>query len=170
MPRRWHVIAHLCRKHGLRRGVELGVREGRFTKHILLHVPGSHMTGVDSWCALPTRDEPGAETYERWPMARYRAEALALAGHFPGRCRMLEMTTDEAARVVPDSSVDFVFVDADHTEEAVARDIAAWTPKVRLGGLIAGHDIRWPTVRRAVAASGPFEEAGHDQVWLRWLR
>ena len=146
------------------------MREGRFTKHILLHVPGSHMTGVDSWCELPTRDEPGAETYERWPMARYRAEALALAGHFPGRCRMIEMTTDEAALVVPDSSVDFVFVDADHTEEAVARDIAAWTPKVRLGGLIAGHDIRWPTVRRAVAASGPFEEAGHDQVWLRWLR
>ena len=116
--RRWQLIAQLCRTHGLRRGVELGVREGRFTKHILLHVPGSHMTGVDSWCALPTRDQPGAETYERWPMARYRAEALALAGHFPGRCRMLEMTTDEAARVVPDSSVDFVFVDADHTEEA----------------------------------------------------
>jgi hypothetical protein len=41
---------------------------------------------------------------------------------------------------------------------------------VRPGGLIAGHDIRWPTVRRAVAASGPFEEAGHDQVWLRWIK
>ena len=78
--------------------------------------------------------------------------------------------TDEAALVMPDASVDFVFVDADHTEEAVARDIATWTPKVRPGGLIAGHDIRWPTVRRAVAASGPFEEAGHDQVWLRWIK
>ena len=59
---------------------------------------------------------------------------------------------------------------AEHLKTCVARDIAAWTPKVRLGGLIAGHDIRWPTVRRAVAASGTFEEAGHDQVWLRWIR
>jgi predicted O-methyltransferase YrrM len=98
--------------------------------------------------ALPARDEPGAETYERWLMARFRAEALSLASLYPGRCRMLEMTTDEAALVVPDASVDFVFVDADHTEEAVARDIATWTPKVRPGGLIAGH----------------------NQVWIRWIK
>lgn len=54
--RRWQLIGQLCRTHSLRRSVELGVREGRFKKHILLHVPGSHMTGVDLWSALPTRD------------------------------------------------------------------------------------------------------------------
>ncbi len=167
--RRWHIVADLCNRHGLRRGVELGVREGRFTKHILVHVPDSQLIGVDVWRALPTRDAPGAETYAEWPMARYRAQAIALVDQFPNRCRMLEMTTDEAAKALPDASVDFVFIDADHTQDAVARDIAAWTPKVRPGGLIAGHDIRWPSVRRAVAASGPFEEVGHDEVWLRWI-
>jgi hypothetical protein len=168
--RRWHLLADLCIRHGLRRVVELGVREGRLAGHLLASVPESHVTGVDLWRVQPPRAEPGAETYDGWPMARYRAAALALAARNPGRCRMLELATDEAALVVPDGSLDLVFVDADHTERAVARDIATWTPKVGPGGLLAGHDIHWPSVHRAVAASGPFEEAGHDHVWLRWIR
>lgn len=46
----------------------------------------------------------------------------------------------DAASMFPDGSVDFCFIDADHTPAGVRRDIAAWWPKVRAGGLLGGHD------------------------------
>jgi hypothetical protein len=57
----------------------------------------------------------------------------------------------ETARAFADSSLDFVFIDARHTYEAAREDIAAWWPKVKPGGLIAGHDYtNSPGVRAAV--------------------
>jgi hypothetical protein len=45
-----------------------------------------------------------------------------------------------AAATFKDQSLDFVFVDATHSFEAVSEDLAAWWPKLRPGALIAGHD------------------------------
>ena len=49
-----------------------------------------------------------------------------------------------------DESLDFVFIDADHSYNGVMRDVEAWAPKVRKGGMIIGHDIHFPTVKQAV--------------------
>ena len=50
-----------------------------------------------------------------------------------------------------DGSVDFVFIDADHTYESVVKDINAWLPKVKKGGMISGHDYLNPCgVKQAV--------------------
>jgi predicted O-methyltransferase YrrM len=56
----------------------------------------------------------------------------------------------EAAKLIPDGSLDFVFIDALHTYEAVLEDLAAWHPKVRRDGIVAGHDYRWDGVQKAV--------------------
>jgi hypothetical protein len=55
-----------------------------------------------------------------------------------------------AAGLFADDSVDLVFIDAEHTYESVRDDLQAWWPKVRSGGLLAGHDYGWPGVARAV--------------------
>lgn len=70
-------------------------------------------------------------------------------------CHVMQST--EAARLYDDASVDFVFLDADHSYEAVAADIAAWWPKVKSGGVLAGHDFAasWPGVQRAVREAFP---------------
>jgi predicted O-methyltransferase YrrM len=52
-------------------------------------------------------------------------------------------------------SLDFVFIDADHTEAAVRLDLDAWVPRMKPGALIAGHDYHRDEdphvgVRRAV--------------------
>ena len=39
-----------------------------------------------------------------------------------------------------DEYFDFVFIDADHKYESVKQDIEDWYPKVRVGGILAGHD------------------------------
>ena len=40
-----------------------------------------------------------------------------------------------------DESVDVVFLDADHVYENVKKDIPAWWPKIKKGGILAGHDF-----------------------------
>jgi len=53
-----------------------------------------------------------------------------------------------------DRSLDFVFIDADHTYESVKEDISSWFPKVKVGGFIGRHDYNskktWPGVCQAV--------------------
>lgn len=57
-----------------------------------------------------------------------------------------------ASKLYEDKSLDFVFIDADHTYESVKADIESWLPKIKNGGTIAGHDYNsaWPGVDRAV--------------------
>ena len=47
----------------------------------------------------------------------------------------------ETAGQFKNNSVDFVFIDADHHYESVKKDILAWYPKVKEGGIISGHDF-----------------------------
>lgn len=63
----------------------------------------------------------------------------------------VRMDSLEAAATYEDGSLDFVFIDADHTYEAVKKDVDAWFPKVKNGGILAGHDYAWcEDVRNAV--------------------
>lgn len=65
-----------------------------------------------------------------------------------------------AAKRFADASVDFVFIDADHSKKGCGRDIDAWWSKVKPGGTFGGHDWfphnptndpkKWPGVRDAV--------------------
>jgi predicted O-methyltransferase YrrM len=59
-----------------------------------------------------------------------------LAGHY----ETIRGGSSESARFFEDGSVDFVFIDADHVYDRVKEDILAWLPKVKPGGIIAGHD------------------------------
>ena len=53
-----------------------------------------------------------------------------------------------------------------HTYDAVKEDIAAWSPKVRKGGVIAGHDYDWPEVRRAVDEAFPIGLGVANTSWF----
>ena len=61
--------------------------------------------------------------------------------------------------IAPDS-IDAIYIDAVHTYDEVTRQLSAWSPKIRSGGIIAGHDFSpsWPGVMRAVT-----EQCGHPQ-------
>ena len=52
----------------------------------------------------------------------------------------LVMKSEEAAPIFKEGACDFVFIDAEHTFDAVASDIDMWKSKVRPGGILCGHD------------------------------
>lgn len=59
---------------------------------------------------------------------------------FDADVRLIEADSVHAARVFDDGSLDIVYLDADHSYEAVRGDIAAWWPKVKSDGWLMGHD------------------------------
>jgi predicted O-methyltransferase YrrM len=42
-----------------------------------------------------------------------------------------------------DNSLDFVFIDGDHTYDGISRDINDWWPKIKPEGILAGHDYQY---------------------------
>ncbi len=145
------TLVSLVKKHGWTKGVELGVDKGILFRLLLEGVPALHLTGVD---LFPDR-------------TRSR-RAFETAATHADRCTLLTMSTDEAALLVPDGSLDFVFIDADHSYEAVKQDIAHWLPKVKAGGWIGGHDYhprRWPGVVAAVREAFPAVDFYPGTIW-----
>lgn len=67
----------------------------------------------------------------------------------------LKMSFVEASKLFKDKSLDFVFIDADHSYESVKEDIEHWKPKVKPGLVLAGHDYYDPEVKRAVQETIP---------------
>lgn len=56
----------------------------------------------------------------------------------------------EAAKDFEDGSLEFIFLDADHSYEAVKNDLCAWYPKLKSNGMMSGHDWKWDSVSDAV--------------------
>lgn len=59
----------------------------------------------------------------------------------------VRLTSTQASYLYSDGSLDFVFIDADHTKEGFSADLLCWYPKVKSGGVIAGHDYDYPQIK-----------------------
>ena len=164
---RWEVLAKLCKEHGLTSGAEIGVADGRFTRGILSAIPDLHLTAVDYW----------PEGYMTWMGTRWsqeqqdanKAAFMRVLAAFHDRIRLIHEPSVQAAKVVDDASLDFVFIDAGHSREECAEDIAAWFPKVRTGGFVTGHDYnpqKFPGVVAAVDEAFPDKKLFEDTVWI----
>lgn len=73
----------------------------------------------------------------------------------------------EAAGVFYPESVDFIFLDGTHTYEAVKADLAAWVPNLKVGGVIAGDDLHWDGVEKAIREvfGSDFEKLNGGKQW-----
>ncbi len=145
--RQCFVLEGWVRDKGWTTGCEVGVLRGRNLFHLLDLFPALSMIAVDPWLRLEDTGEPGFETYAGHDMEGYARYVAERAHGYGERCKVLRRASVDAAKAVPDESLDFVFVDACHTEAAVRADIAAWAPKIKPTGYLTGHDRQRPEVR-----------------------
>lgn len=140
--------------------VEVGVWKGRSTLAIaegLGAAFGGRLVAVDTFGG-----DPG------WPLAPEPGEARAEFDRNTAGFSFLEVVQAEsvaAAGRFEDGSVDWVFIDALHEYESVVADIAAWSPKVKPGGLISGHDYGRAGVTDAVLRVFGDPEVMHS-IWM----
>lgn len=131
--------------------VEIGVHQGFFAKQLLSQWQGRLFCGVDPWRdVIPGYDERQMQTLPDYKKGRGtfshnpRAEDLRITQEelapFEERVVLLQALSEQAARIIRDI-LDFVYIDGNHRPEFVLQDIQLWWPKVRSGGILAGHDI-----------------------------
>lgn len=74
------------------------------------------------------------------------------------------MPSLEAAEKFKDKSIDFCFIDADHRYSHVSKDIRAYLPKVKKGGILAGHDYPIDIENREYTENEREDPLGHIGV------
>ena len=134
------ALAHHAR--GRRTCVEIGVWHGVNTRRIRqVMAPDGTLTGVDPF-------PPG-----RLGFSFPRAIALREIARCPcGSATLLRLTSADAAKdwSVP---IDFLFVDGDHSYEALRTDWESWSPHIAPGGIVCLHDSH-PTTSRPIESAG----------------
>ena len=130
-------------------GVECGVLSGRMSEAVLTACPNLTLDMVDIWAEF-AEDHPyrlsgdTAAQRDAGRIANDMEHAQRRTLFAEDRRTLIRSDSVAFAESIPDRSLDFVFVDADHTLEGVRRDLRAFWPKIRAGGFLAGHDIDNP--------------------------
>lgn len=158
-PMIWHVKQHL--KNPMV-GVEIGVAKGTNALSIFRTIHMKRLYLVDPY--KPYVESGKILDYS--PFFLYVKKRL----NYPN-VTLIRKTSVEAVGDVP-NGLDFVYIDGDHSYENVEADIVAWYPKVRLGGVLGGHDYsaKYTGVCRAVnefTEKTGLQLCGEDVDW--WI-
>lgn len=134
--RRWEILVALLRgmaqrEDGRIRIAEIGVCDGATASYLLRSVRQLEWLGVDCYESCGHCG------------ARERKQAIAHIAPFADRANLYVAHANE--EIAADGRLfDMVFVDAGHSFEDAARDLKLWAPRVRPGGIVAGHDYMDP--------------------------
>lgn len=134
--------------------------------------------GLSAWImARVAKSVTACDTFKACTNGQDQREDFQTLAAFMDATREFEnvttyIGTSEAAAEDLKGDFDMIFIDAMHTAEDVAADIARWWPRVRAGGVFVGHDYRhadFPGVEQAFdEVFGPAPE-GTTVVTLRWI-
>jgi hypothetical protein len=129
---------------------EIGTYAGEATAVFLRKA--AHITCIDPWVDYLESANAQQVLVGLRHMDQVEAAFDALQARHPDRIRKIKGTGREAATIFPDGTFDVVYLDALHEYLDVVADVQAWLPKVKPGGILAGHDydIDHPGVPRAV--------------------
>jgi len=120
------------------KGVEVGTFKGEFSKEIMNNWSGT-LYMVDVWRPLSNEEYLDSSNHTNFENGVY-GEAMNNIKGFEDRAVMVRATSEVAADMFEDNSLDFVYIDANHAYDYVVQDIELWYPKIKEGGYLCGHD------------------------------
>jgi len=143
------------------KAAEIGVFQGNFSKKNLHHWKGQYYM-IDAWSHRPS--DVGDKNFKNDAINNANMKAAMDNTKFAGdRRHVIQALSFDAAKDFEDNSLDWIYVDALHTYDALMIDLDAWYPKLRPGGLMTGDDYgdmkdtnlvsasRWETTYGGVA-------------------
>jgi len=140
--------------------VEIGCWEGKSTVFMADKIKRSEKKikffAVDLWEDYQQLDMVWSANY-----VRYLKNTEPLKDYIT----TLKGDSCEMSKQFADKSIDFIFIDANHQYEFIKKDIEHWLPKMKDGGILAGHDTQFEGVTRAINELLP----GHRIISNYWI-
>jgi len=134
--KRWKYLPGLFRDLGFTKGAEIGVEDGAFSKRLYQVIPDLTLYSIDPWISYGYYI--GQRKYDQAGMDKKYAGAVEALSPF--NCKIVREFSHIAVEQFDNASLDFVHIDAAHSFFDTYRDIMLWTPKIRPGGILSGHD------------------------------
>lgn len=137
---RYDLWAQIITKIGAKSICEIGVWRGEFAQKMLESCTDiSQYCMIDPWTHLPNWNKPF--NVESSVFDEIYIEALNRISMYAHKVLILRGTTKEKALYIKDDSLDFVYIDGDHTLRGITIDLQRILPKVKIGGIIGGDDF-----------------------------
>lgn len=151
---RWIVLTELINKYldtaKQLVGVELGVATGITSRNLLENISLLKLYGIDRYKEYEDKYYCNLAKIQA---AEKEADSLLKQFAIKGSYVKVKKTSAEAQGSFLDGSLDFIFIDADHSYDAVRKDLELWYPKIKTAGLICGDDYEnhnFPGIKKAV--------------------
>ncbi len=141
------------------RVAEVGVWEGHFSRRILEICQPAELHLIDPWLYQPEFGNTGFGRKKNEFLMEQKYQDVVAAFSETPTVQVHRATSDAALNAFSDGHLDWVYIDANHNEPFIGRDIALCLQKVRPNGIIAGDDFNWMSdasgapVKRAVEAA-----------------
>lgn len=148
-------LPELFNELGYKKGAEIGVEQGIFSEVICKGIPGVKLICVDPWKEYNRITQEMCDKYYQEALERLK----------PYDVEYKRMTSIEAVKTVPDESLDFVYIDGLHEFDPVMLDIILWSPKVRTGGIVSGHDFMQGYRMGVVTAVEAYTKGHYTPAW-----
>lgn len=133
------------------KAAEIGVHRGEFSQLLLRTWRGAKLWLIDPWRHL---DDYANDPTNDGDRDADRVACLEDLADQRGRYGVLRCQSSTAAAYFGSAIFDFIYIDANHNEPSVREDLELWYPKLKPGGIFAGHDylstVTWPGVQKAV--------------------
>ena len=140
MPSRFEKIAYIFNELSYTRGAEIGVWKGDMARHVLGHVPSIQKYYlVDPWKHQHGWNKPFNKNSTEFAVVY--AAAMSATDRWPDKREVLRGMSAEMSSRVPDRSLDFLYIDGDHTEQGTRTDVLHWWNKLKVGGGMYGDDF-----------------------------
>lgn len=134
------TLAALFKDLGFMVGAEIGVERGLYSEILLKANVDLFLYCIDYW--TPYKGYRDHVTEQKLNTIFHEASERLQ----PYNCTLVHKKSMDAVKDFEDESLDFVYIDANHEFQHVVDDICQWQKKVKVGGIIAGHDY----IRRKV--------------------
>lgn len=122
-------------------GCEVGVEKGKNAQVMFEIIPNLKLYAVDPYKQHSNYDQNTANYLRRWDDNYLQSVKRQAQTRLQDKDAILiEKFSEDAARDILDNSLDFVYIDGDHSYDSVMQDIIIWGRKVRTGGIISGDD------------------------------
>lgn len=139
VKKRNDLFAELLRRGLTGNAVEIGVAEGGYSFYLLDCWPGTCYQ-IDPWMAMDSGEYRDYNNVDQVEQDRRYMLVLETSRKYGGRSIPVRMRSTNAAQHFPDQYFDFVYIDANHKYDFVKKDLESWWPKLKVGGIFAGHD------------------------------